>query len=55
MLNMHQETNHIQMHLGTFCLAHQAAVHQQSWGNEPQKTKKQFSVLSLIFLFSPSR
>lgn len=35
MLNMHQETNHIQMH--TFCLAYQAAVHQQSWENQPQK------------------
>lgn len=38
MLNMHQQTNHIQMH--TFCLAYQAAVHQQSWENQPQKKKK---------------
>lgn len=52
MLNMHQETNHIQMH--TFCLACQAAVHQQSWEKSDSKKKKNKTVLSLIFLFSPS-
>lgn len=48
MLNMHRETNHIQMH--TFCLACQAAVHQQSWEKSASKKKKQNSSLTDIFV-----